>query len=178
MSFSAYISSIYTLIGLGGLVVACGFAWWKGGAPERLGALMLAVSWIGTDVARGFSNEMIPTVTIFVSDVALAVGFLYIAIRYSSLWLGAMMILEAIEFALHATQLADPSTPRWHGWIIYLLFNNLLNYLLLLTLFGGAWAAIGKRSRLAREKAEAEAKAAARPPSPFRVPPQPPAAAF
>src|SRR5437868_3937880 len=121
---------------------------------------------------------MIPTVTIFVSDVALAVGFLYIAIRYSSLWLGAMMILEAIEFALHATQLADPSTPRWHGWIIYLLFNNLLNYLLLLTLFGGAWAAIGKRSRLAREKAEAEAKAAARPPSPFRVPPQPPAAAF
>jgi hypothetical protein len=176
MSFGTYISSVYTLLGLAGLVAACGFAWWKGGPPERLGTLMLAVSWIGADIARGFSNQMVPTVTMFVSDAVLAIGFLYIAIRYSSLWLGAVMILQAIAFALHASQLSASDAPRWHGWIVYLLINNLINYSLLLALTGGTIATILRRRRGVHDKARAEAKAAERRGA-FTAPPQPPAAA-
>jgi hypothetical protein len=177
MSFGAYISSIYTLLGLLGLVVVCAFALWKGGPPERLGGLMLLVAWFGADLARGVSNQMVPIAAMFVSDAVIAGCFLYIAIRYSSLWLGGMMILQAAAFALHAAQLSDSSAPRWHGWIVYLLLNNLINYSLLLVLCGGTVATILRRRRRAREKATAEAKAAERA-GRLRVRPQPPAAAL
>ena len=73
------------------------FAWWKGGPPERLGSLMLAVTWIGADVARSLSGRMVRALTLLVSDLLTSAGFLYIAIRYSSLWLGAAMIFRAIR---------------------------------------------------------------------------------
>lgn len=182
MSFAAYFSSIYTLLGLAGLVLVCAFAWWKGGPPERLGTLMLALSWIGADVVRGFSGQMVPTITLFVSDILISAGFLYIAIRYSSLWLGGAMMFRAIGFAVHAAQLnGDEDAPRWHGWIIYLLINNVLSYLVLLTLAGGTLATILQRRRQAEAQAKAkvaaEARAASRARGLITVPPQPPAAA-
>jgi MFS family permease len=154
MSFGAYISSVYTLLGLASLAATGAFAWWKGGPPERLGTLMLAVTWIGADVARGVGGQMVPTNTLLISDLLTSAGFLYIAIRYSSLWLGAAMIFRAIGFALHAAQLSDQDAPRWHGWIIYLLVNNILSYLVLLALVGGTIATLRRRRRLEREKRE------------------------
>jgi hypothetical protein len=115
MSFGAYFSSVYTLLGLAGLAVTCLFAWWKGGPPERLGSMMLAISWFGADIARGFSNQMVPTATLLASDILISGGFLYIAIRYSSLWLGAAMMFQAIGFALHAAQMSDSDAPRWRS---------------------------------------------------------------
>lgn len=180
MSFGTYFSSIYTLLGLGGLAIAAGFAWWKGGPPERLGTLTLAVTWLGADLVRSLSGEMMPTLILLVSDFLTAAGFLYIAMRYSSLWLGAAMMFRAIGFALHATQMSDEDAPRWHGWIIYLLVNNILSYLILLSLIGGTVATIVHRRRQARRKAQAEAEAVKRvnPASRFIVPPPPPAAAI
>ena len=142
MSFGAYISSIYTLLGIASLLVTCAFAWWKGAAPERLGTAMVAVSWLGADLVRGLSGQMVPTFILLGSDILISAGFLFIAIRYSSLWLGAAMILRAIGFAVHATQLSDSDAPRWHGWIVYLLINNVIAYLVLLTLVGGTLATI------------------------------------
>jgi nitrate reductase gamma subunit len=177
MSFAAYISSVYTLMGLAGLAVTCAFAWWKGGTPERLGTLMLAVSWVGADLVRGLSGQMVPTVTLLISDILISAGFLYIAIRYSSLWLGAAMMFRAVGFAVHAAQLSATDAPRWNGWIIYLLINNVLSYLVLLTLAGGTLATMMRRRRQALAKVAAEAKAAGRS-GLVRVPPQPPAAAI
>jgi hypothetical protein len=179
MSFETYISSIYTLLGLAGLAVTAAFAWWKGGPPERLGTLLLATTWLGADILRGLSGEMMPTMIMLGSDFLNAAGFLYIAMRYSSLWLGAAMMFRAIAFALHATQMSDEDAPRWHGWIIYLLVTNILSYLVLLSLIGGTVATIVHRRRQARRKAQAEAEAVKRvnPASRFIVPPPPPAAA-
>jgi hypothetical protein len=181
MSLASYFSSLYTLLGLAGLAGACLFTWWKGGPPERMGVLVVVAVWIGSDLVRAVGGQMIAPVTLLVSDFAAAAGFLYIAVRYSSLWLGAAMMFQAMSLALHAMQLSENDAPRWHGWIIYLLIVNVLSYLILLALIGGAVSAIFRRRRLAREKAQAEAKAeakAARPASPFRAPPQPPATAF
>lgn len=178
MSFGAYFSSVYTLLGLAGLALTGAFAWWKGGRAERLGTLMLAVSWLGADLMRGLSGQMVPIITLLVSDALTSAAFLYIAIRYSSLWLGAAMIFRAIGFALHAAQLSDTDAPRWHGWIIYLLINNILSYLVLLSLAGGTVATILDRRRQARRRA---AEAAARPARAARritIPPPPPAAAI
>ncbi|MDR3514156.1 MAG: hypothetical protein P4L73_21175 [Caulobacteraceae bacterium] len=176
MSFATYISSVYTLLGLASLAATGAFAWWKGGRPERLGTLVLAGTWLGADLVRGLSGEMVPIITLLASDALTSAAFLYIAIRYSSLWLGAAMIFRAIGFALHAAQLSDSEAPRWHGWIIYLLINNILSYLVLLSLAGGTVATILQRRRIAREKADAGARTTART-RPITAPPPPPAAA-
>jgi hypothetical protein len=176
MSFVAYFSNPYTLVGLLALAATGLFAWWKGGPPERLGSLMVAVSLLGADIVRGVSGQMMPTVILLVSDILISAGFLYIAIRYSSLWLGAAMMFRAIGFAVHATQLSATDQPRWHGFIVYLLLNNVLAYLVLLSLVGGTFATITRRGRLRREKAAADAKAAERSPA-IRVQPRPPATA-
>lgn len=147
MSFNSYFLNIYTLMGLAALLSTAAFAWWKGGPAERLGTLILCVSAIGGDVARAFSGQLAPTVTMFVSDMFLSLGFLYIAIRYSSLWLGAAMIFQGCAFSFHATQLDDSDLPRWHGMVIYLLVHNILSYLVMLTLVGGTLATILKRRK-------------------------------
>jgi hypothetical protein len=162
MSFSTYIHNIHTQIGLVGLFITCVFAWWKGGPAEKLGAGMLCFSWLGADLARGLSGQMIPEGPMFVSDVLISLGFLYVAIRYSSLWLGAAMIFRSIAFVLHSAYMSDHDAPRWHGMIVYLLITNILGYLVFVSLCGGTIATILKRRRVAREKAEAEAKAARR----------------
>jgi hypothetical protein len=177
MSFGSYFSSVYTLLGLASLIVTCAFAWWKGGPPERLGTLMVAAVWLGSDLVRGFGGQMVPTITLLVSDSLIAAGFLYVAVRYSSLWLGAAMMFQAISFALHAAEMSDADAPRWHGWIVYLLISNILSYFVLMALTGGTIATILRRRRRARDKAQAQAKAAERGHA-FTAPPRPPAAAI
>lgn len=147
MSFSTYFSNVYTVMGLGGLAVASGFAWWAGGRPERLGTALLAATWLGADMARSFVGRLVPTETLLVSDFITSAGLLYIAIRYSSLWLGAAMILQSFGFAMHAMQMTDDEAPRWKGFIVYLLINNVLSYLVLLTLVAGSLANLARRAR-------------------------------
>ncbi len=173
MSFGAYLANIYTQLGLISLLAACAFAWWKGGPPERLGTLVVAVVWVSADILRGLSGQLTPTVVLFASDILMALGLLFIAVRYSSLWLGLAMLFESFCFALHAIQLDDADAPRWHGMIVYLLLNNILSYLVLATLTGGTFATITERSRVRKERLLAETKAAARSAHRVAVPPQP-----
>jgi hypothetical protein len=163
MSFSSFFLNIYTEVGLLALFATGAFAWWKGGAPERFGALVFGVGTVGADIWRAASGQHVPVIPMFAADLMMSLGFLYIAIRYSSLWLGAAMMLQSGSFALHAAGLSDPSRPRWHGMIIYLLANNVLSYLTLAALAGGTVATILKRRAAVRLKAEAEAKRASRP---------------
>ena len=165
MSFISYLTNPYTAGGLIGLFVVCAFAWSKGGPAERLGTLFLAVDWLATDAFRAVSGESVPVTILFVSDLTVSLCFLYVAIRYSSAWLGAAMLSHASMLAAHAMALSDPSRPRWHGMYVYLLANNVLSYLTLLALAGGTAATILKRRSVLKRRAEAEAKSAARPKS-------------
>jgi hypothetical protein len=165
MSFSSYFLNIYTEAGLATLLATGAFAWWKGGAPERLGTLVFGLGTIGADIWRAANGDDAAVMPLVAVDLMMALGFLYIAVRYSSLWLGAAMMLLAASFALHAVGLSDPARPRWHGMIIYLLANNVLSYLTLLALAGGTVATIINRRRAVRREAEAEAKRASRPKS-------------
>lgn len=151
MHFSAYITNIYTEIALISLAGTCALSWWKGGATERLGSLALAVTVVGTHILRILSDQLVPTAVLFGSDVVLSFAFLVIAVRYSSLWLGAAMLFQALCFALHAVQFGDEDAPRWHGMIIYLLLNNILYYLVQASLVGGTLATI--RMRVLNRKA-------------------------
>lgn len=87
---------------LWGVVIgSCAFALWRGGTPERIGAaLVLAVAliaglvdWLIQDPAR--------SLTTLVLDAVLALGFLAVALRYTSLWLGGAMLFQSVQFSLH-----------------------------------------------------------------------------
>ncbi|WP_309643597.1 hypothetical protein [Phenylobacterium sp.] len=86
----------WTLTGL-----TCGLAVWKGGDAERFGGALIltfAVIWEAT----GFlSDDIRPTLQL-VFDFLTALGLLAIAVRYASLWLGGVLMFQALQFCLHS----------------------------------------------------------------------------
>jgi hypothetical protein len=160
--------SFYVDLGLASLAITAAFAWLKGGPAERAGAVMIAVMWLAVVVIQAVLHQFAPAIgafsfVLFLSDLLLGAGFLVVAIRYSSVWLGAAMLFEAGSFAAHAFQMADPNGPRWHGLRVYLLITNVMSDLVLLTLFAGTVMAILRRRKLAREKVEASTRTVKRP---------------
>jgi len=115
---------------------ACISAIWKGGAPERNGAiLILSVSLLGF-----FADSLIPSdlrlVGRLVSDGLVALGFLVISLRYASLWLGGALIAQAVQFSLQAFYFV---TDRAHD-APYAVVNNLNTVAVLAFLVAGTIA--------------------------------------
>ena len=173
--------SLYVDLGLASLAITAAFAWLKGGPAERAGAVLIAVMWLAVVVIQAVLHRFAPaigafSIVLFASDILLGAGFLIVAIRYSSVWLGAAMLFEAGSFAAHAFQMADPNGPRWHGLRVYLMITNIMSDLVLATLLAGTIAAILRRRRVDREKVEASTRIVKRP-AWLSADPQPPAAA-
>jgi len=143
------------------MLATTAFAAWKGGPPERLGTAMIVVAWIGTLVMQSPGHQAVPVFLVF--DGLCAVGFLVVAIRYSSLWLGGAMICQAIAFGAHALHLSDNTPVHWHGANVYIMVINLLSYLVLCILIGGTCATIQRRRKADREKVEDRARTVRRP---------------
>jgi hypothetical protein len=139
------------------------FALWKGGPPERLGAATIIVVWIGTVIAQALTPPAYSGISLLVSDGLAAVGFLVVAIRFSSLWLGGAMMCEAAAFVAHAMRLSDNERIHWHGANVYVLIVNVSSYLVLSVLIGGTVATIQRRRRADREKVEDRARIVKRP---------------
>ena len=139
------------------------FALWKGGPPERLGAVTIIVIWVGTVIAQALTSPAYSGLSLLVSDGLAAVGFLVVAIRFSSLWLGGAMMCEAVAFVAHAMRLSDNERVLWHGANVYVLVVNISSYLVLSVLIGGAIATIRRRRRADRERVEDRARIVKRP---------------
>jgi len=143
------------------MLATTAFVAFKGGKPERLATAMIVVSWISTLVMQAPGHQT--AVTFLVFDGLLAVGFLAVAVRYSSLWLAGAMICQAVSFGAHAMRLSDNSSVYWHGANVYILVINIVSYLVLLILIGGTVATIRRRRRADREKVEDRARIVKRP---------------
>src|SRR5580704_2885226 len=83
--------------------VAGGLALFKGEKPERYGAIVLLVPTLLEDVASPISHYLghslsgISPYLELVSTFAVSCGFLYLAVRYASLWLAAAMVVQGTE---------------------------------------------------------------------------------
>lgn len=128
------------------LVGAALFAWSKGGPAERLGAtLKVFTSATALTVHHTLKLESI-SVALLVADGLLAIGFLLLAVRYVSLWLGAAMILQGAQFSLHAYYLvAERSLDR-----LYSIINNVNTYGVILCILAGTLIAWRRRVRMAQ----------------------------
>lgn len=81
-------------------LVACLFAFAKGGQGEQIGAGVILANLF----AMMISNQVLGKNQIVVLgiDALTAFALLAVTLRYASLWLGGVMLLYALQFTLHA----------------------------------------------------------------------------
>jgi hypothetical protein len=97
------------------LVLCCGYAWWKGGGPERAAAAIYVAGVVLTHLAQNVSGTWWSSVEagIFAVDVAVLCGLAAVALmaeRFWPLWLTALHLLATTG---HVVKLADPTLIRW-----------------------------------------------------------------
>lgn len=138
---------------LGLILFSVAFALWKGGRPERVGALFNGVIAIGVTVLQALIHESLHTTPILIADGLLAMGFLILAIRYASLWLGAAMILQAVGFMMHSALLLG--LIEHPEYFYYAAMNAMSGGVILSIILGTAYAWVVRRrnARLEREAA-------------------------
>lgn len=131
--------NILTVLGLALLAAGCcGFAMVKGGPAERYGAGIYGLAWFGVAGYEFFSGQAAPSVPILGFDLAVAIGFLVLAVRFNSLWLGAAMIMQGAVFGLHVSRLTEDTEPRLFGLHFYVLAMNVISVLILFVMVGAA----------------------------------------
>jgi hypothetical protein len=141
--------SFYSQLSIVALVLCCGFAIWKGGLAERAGALLIATTWIVTLVASAATQSYMPATAFLTSDAIMAIGLLFLAVRYSSWWMGVAMLVQAAVLSFHAAYFgADQTEISKKVLHFYVMGKNLASIGLLVIILAATVASIIKRSRL------------------------------
>lgn len=84
------------------------FAWWKGGAAERYAASIIGLTWVAGLVGQALTGEEVPALTILLADWALAIGLLFLALRFRCSWLGFGLMVQGASMTLHAMYFQEP----------------------------------------------------------------------
>lgn len=98
----------------GCLLATLAYAWWRGGRPERLGALLLIAGSLLTMLAGSPAVRRFASVEtgILLVDFATLAAFLWLALfsdRYWPLWIAALQLIGVLA---HFAKLADLEMPR------------------------------------------------------------------
>lgn len=131
----------HPITGVAVLLCALGLA--KGGPADRAGGILLVIACLGTIVAQGMTHSHTPVLFLLADDVALAAGFLWLALRYSSLWLGGAMLAQAAGLFLHAMALSEDAP----GYGLYLIAQTCTSWFVLACLLTGTLSSWRRRTR-------------------------------
>jgi hypothetical protein len=130
------------------------FGLWKGDAPVRYAVLSRLPVEFATLIINPKFGDVGGESVLLAVDFVFAVILLVLAVRFASLWIGAAMILQAAQFSLHAYYLVmELPHDRLHAWI-----NNTDDWGILISILLGTILAMRRRTALAREEAEREAR--------------------
>lgn len=113
-------------------------AWVKGGRPERLGALAVILGALAVLATHAAAPTAAQPMILLVIDGGLAAAFLLLAMQFVSPWLGVAMLLQAIQFSLHAYYLV---VEKAHD-NLYKMVNNINTVGVMLCILAGtllAW---------------------------------------
>lgn len=135
--------------GIGIPVAVCAFAWLKGRLPERLGASLYCFSALVSLAAVFLTGQKVPVGPELAFDTLVALGFLYLALRYNNMWLGSAMILKGLQLSLHATHLTEGADPILGGVNLYAAGLNLVGLAIAVTITGGVVSSARQRRRAA-----------------------------
>jgi hypothetical protein len=123
-------------------LVVCLFAMLKGGSAERGGAIVILANMLIGVVIEATGPTQIEILSL---DAFTAAALLIMALRYASFWLGAVMLLYALQFALHAYYFVL-ERPRD---FLHVVLNNLDFFAVSLCLAAGTVVAWRRRRRAA-----------------------------
>jgi len=118
-------------------------AWLRGGAAERMGATMMLIGNLVVVTIHLLAPAGPQALALLMGEAALAVGFLLVAMRYLSPWLGLAMILQAIQFSLHAYYLVGEKP---HDYL-YRAINNFNTFAILLIILAATIMSARQRSK-------------------------------
>lgn len=125
-----------SLLLYGAIVGVTVVAWARGSTPERIGgSLNLAATVLVAGIHQIVGQHALSSLFLVI-DGLLALGFLGLALRYASLWLGGTMLLQGVQFSLHAFYLV---TSRRYDFT-YALVNNLVSWGIVLCIAAGVFA--------------------------------------
>ncbi len=148
--------TLYSQMGILALALSCGLAVWQGDAPERAGGWLVLATWLAT-AAAAFSAKNLPAAAFLISDAVLAAGLLVLAIRYSSGWMGAAMLLQAVSLSLHAAYFtADQSEISLKTLKLYVFGKNLASGAMLLVLLAATTTSMFLRRRRGARRTDAK----------------------
>lgn len=121
------------------------FALWKGGAPERWMAFLLALASAATWMLVSSGDEIFTSVEIGIAmvDAALLAGMFIVALhadRYWTIWITAFQIIQVFA---HLPEILIPQLLPW----VYGLIISVWSYPMLLILFAGT---VRHRQRISR----------------------------
>jgi hypothetical protein len=119
------------------LLVCCGYAFWRGGSPERIGASIFVAAVVLTRVAVSGAATRYSSIEagILVVDIATLVALLALALRADRFWPLWVAALQFIGAAAHAVKLVDPNVIRW----AYAFALAFWSYPMLFLLALGTW---------------------------------------
>jgi len=138
----------------GATLLTAAFAIWKGDTAARAAAAIVVAVGVATLIINPKVGDVAAESILLAVDFVAAVIFLLLAVRYASLWIGAVMLFQSAQFSLHAYYLVmELPHDKTHAWI-----NNLDDWGILICLGIGSALAIRRRVSFAREEAEREAR--------------------
>jgi hypothetical protein len=132
--------SVVTNIMLVFTLVTCLFAFVKGSAAERIGAAIILVNLLAGMVNEAKFHDQLVLLAI---DGLTALALLAVAVRYASFWLGAVMLLYAVQFGLDAYYIVL-GQPRD---LIHVMINNAIFFTVSLSLAAGTALAWRRRGQ-------------------------------
>lgn len=127
----------WALIFIALLVSCCLLAWRYGQTPERLCAVMMVGALVSTRLAHAVSQSGYRYFdqSVFLVDIALLAGFLYITFRYDRFWVLWATGFHIVAVVTRTAIIANPEIAPWayaRGIIIW-------SYLDLVALAAGIW---------------------------------------
>ncbi|HWW27007.1 MAG TPA: hypothetical protein VNZ85_14040 [Caulobacter sp.] len=127
------------------LAAACLGAWRWGGRAERGCATLLLAAFAVVVLVNLIHGGKFVEGLYLVLDGLLALGLLLLAIRHATRWLGVAVLLQSVQFSLHAYYIVD-GRPYDR---LYVLVNNLVSMGVLICLLAGV--ALARRWRAAEK---------------------------
>lgn len=119
------------------LALCAGYAFVRGGSPERVGAAIMVAASVLSSLLLSASTARFVSVElgIFFVDVATLVAFFALALRAERYWPLWVTALQIIAVGGHAVKLADPDTVRG----AYAFLMAFWSYPMVLLLALGTW---------------------------------------
>jgi hypothetical protein len=131
MYFASSVETIATL----SVILACGYAVWRGGGAERLAASLLLVDWLATPLFQVYGAPARVQHPILVMDTIVAAALFVIAMMSNRFWPMWMTAFQALELLMHVAMLLDQKV---HARA-YFVGIEISSYLILLALLAGTW---------------------------------------